>query len=133
MGEHAKFYVRPRLRCCQPKFDPARVICGEPARWRRPAPAGTVDCYFCPEHAAHGDVPIAGVTLFRRVQIVAEVTFAGVSAMPALARAEALARLERAVEEAGGMLNLHAMTDVIGSHEPETPRQAAALRRFGGQ
>jgi hypothetical protein len=121
VADVARFLARPPLRCCSAEPTSESLVCGAPAAWRRPTCNGSPAAYFCDAHQEPGDVPIAGDTLFRRVSVTCEISFAGVSANPGIARAEALARLELAVERAGGMLNLHTMTDALGRHEPPAP------------
>lgn len=127
MGDVARFLARPQLRCCQPVENTEHLVCGAPAEWRRPSRVASAADYFCDAHKLPADVPIAGATLFRRVSITCDINFAGASENPTVARMEALSRLQLAIERAGGMLNLHAVTDAVGCHEPPAlpPRSRA--------
>ena len=74
--------------------------------------------FYCYRHRREGDVPLAGEVLFRRVSITLEAVFAASSSVPMVAKIEALARLDRAVKGAGGFVNLHAVTTVVGRGRP---------------
>ena len=67
--------------------------------------------------------------MFRRVSLTLEVLFAGVSHIPAMAQIEAVARLERAVEAAGGIVSLNAASSTVGRYEPPPP----PTRQKGGR
>jgi hypothetical protein len=71
--------------------------------------------YYCDRHRRPTDEPIAAEPLIRRVSVTLEVLFAAVNWLPGPGpQLEALARLETAVEEAGGVINLHAVNSVMG-------------------
>lgn len=74
--------------------------------------------YFCDRHCETGDVAIPESYLFRRVSIVAEISFAATTFDRGLAQAEALRALEAGVEGVGGTINLHTVTSQIGRYRP---------------
>lgn len=121
MADVARFLTRPPLRCCYADPNSEHRVCGAPASWQRTSGGASAAAFFCDAHRERGDVPIAGEQLLRRVSITCEITFAGASPIPALARMEALSRLELAVDRAGGMLNLHTVCDAVGRHAPPAP------------
>jgi hypothetical protein len=127
MNDVARFTVAPKIRCCHFAKHRESSICGEIASWKAPSQYASTGAYFCEEHRRPEHVPIAGTVLFRRVSLQIEVLFAGVSPIPAMAQAEALARLERAVESAGGMLSIKAASSVVGYCE--LPGPPVARRR----
>jgi hypothetical protein len=116
-----QFTTRPPLRCCQQLPDSEPGICGGFASLQRVNSSNLQIGFYCAEHGQDGDTPIAAVVTFRRVAVTLEVFFAGTSPIPALAQAEALRRLEDAVERAGGLLNLSAVTSVVGRYTPPPP------------
>lgn len=128
MSDVARFTVVPPLRCFYQLEDSLSDVCGALARWQRVCGDGAICAYFCDEHASPTDTPIAGAQLVRRVTVTLDVSFAGASLVPALARRDALARLEAAVRAAGGLINLHAVYDAVGRFEPPAPRRRHASR-----
>lgn len=75
--------------------------------------------FFCAEHSQPGDEPVTDDVVFRLVSITLDVRLCGVSHVPGFAHAEALARLERAIEAAGGVINLHACRSQLARLEPQ--------------
>lgn len=132
MDDVARFQFAPPIRCCRQVPDSPFGVCGELATVRRPELGISSAAFFCGEHAQPGDVPIAGELLIRRISITMDVSFTGTSPMAAMARAEALARLETALESVGARLNLHAVTDVVGRYQHQAPRPAPVIGRIGG-
>lgn len=118
MAELATFTVAPPMRCSERLGHLLGFYCGQGAAVMRPVQAWTQPEYFCPQHAKPGDVPIAGPLIFRRVTVSLDVLFAAVTFTPVTAQAEALAALEVAVEQAGGLINLHGVTSAIGCWKP---------------
>ncbi|NUR55172.1 MAG: hypothetical protein HOQ29_12045 [Acidobacteria bacterium] len=114
MSDTPLFVVAPPIRCFHRLELPELPVCARPARWIRPSANCQPDGYFCDEHRQRTDAPIAEPTLIRRVNVTLEVLFAATSWTAGCAHAEALSRLERAVESAGGVINLHAVGSVIG-------------------
>lgn len=121
MGDVAQFQVRPPLRCYQQLPDSAIATCGDLAEYQRIGAGGLQVGYFCAAHRQATDVPIAGATTFRRVSVQIELLLAGTSPIPAMAQAEAVARLEAALERIHGLVNLSAVTSAIGRYEPPPP------------
>lgn len=121
MTDVARFTVAPPMRCCH--FDQKSVshICGRIATHRSSQPTPQTTGFFCEHHKRDTDVPITGPRLFRRVSFQLEVQLAGVSPIPAMAQAEALGRLEAAIEQLGGVLGVKAASSVVGLYEPPAP------------
>ena len=132
MADVPRFAVLPPLRCCQQDPDCLSGICGELATWQRPGLARAGTAFFCDYHRNAIDVPIAGELVFRRVSITIEAVFAGTSPIPGLARTEALERLEKAVQHAGGLISIQAATDVVGRYAPPTGGEAVGDGRRRG-
>lgn len=124
-----EFAMSPTLRCFGPPPNRDGLVCGRPAKWERPPRHELAGTLFCDQHRQPGDVPIAPDTIYRRVQIDAEVLFAATSLARGNAHAEALAQLERAVLLAGGLVSGSEITSVTGRQAPprglsfETRRQ----------
>jgi hypothetical protein len=126
MGDVPEFQIQPPLRCFhKPIVSPADA-CAAPARWLRGGPNEPAHGFFCDAHRETGDVPIPPSFLFRRVAVTVQVLFSGASLFPVIAEAEALAKLRGAVEGVGGVMNLHALTSVLGRHT--APRAPDASR-----
>lgn len=96
----------PPVRCFQQTGDPCRPVCGELAQWYRPGSSWFAAAYFCDPHHLASDLPIPDEHVFRRVRILCDVTFAGVSTNAPLAQLEAVARLEQCIGNAGGRLEV---------------------------
>lgn len=118
MADVARLVALPMIRCYQQLRNSEIGICGEQAYFERLSNAGFQNGFYCAAHTRAGDRPIAPEVLLRRVSIVLEVSFAGTSPIPSMAHAEALYRLERCVETAGGLLNLTNVTSVMGRYTP---------------
>lgn len=114
MPQAPPFAIVPPIRCCELVDGVRRVFCSELAVVRRPGATYWFDEFFCLEHAAPSDVPIEREPTFRRVHLVCDVYFAGVSVQPAIAQTEAVARLEAAVREFGGLVTVQAARSTIG-------------------
>jgi hypothetical protein len=129
MVDMARFTAAPAPRCfyCGEESEP--FACGEAACWMRPGPADYPAGYFCPAHRAEGDVPIPPDYVVRRVSIVLEVVFAGTSWSDGHARAEAVCRLEEAVQGAGGLISLSQVSTALGRRAAPV---AAGEERRGG-
>lgn len=116
MADTPTFYVRPRLRCHQELGPPRVVFCASPARWLRSTLRDRYLGYFCDEHRLPSDVPVPDEFYFRRVRLVAEVTFAGVSLDPDWAEQEAVEQLQDAVAAAGGLVGTCVARSVVGRY-----------------
>lgn len=117
------------MRCHFQTQGSPRFFCGELASWMRAGSLSFSPGYFCNAHHSIDDVAIPAEKMFRRVSMTVEILFASVSLVPAEAHAEVLARLELAVEQAGGVLNLHTVTSAIGrSSQPAAPERARGGR-----
>lgn len=114
MPEAPQFSIVPPVRCCQLLEDPSPHYCGELAAVVRPGPTYWFDEFFCLAHGLSSDVAIAELQPFRRVHLVVDVYFAAVSVAPGLAHTEAVARLEQAVGDAGGVVSVQAVRSTVG-------------------
>lgn len=125
MADVPEFTVRPPLRCFGLRKDQPGVPCARPAIWQRRAVHGFEPAYFCDDCRQPTDEPIAETPVFRRVQVMCEVLFSGTSLLERTALREAVGQLERAVEAAGGVLNVHDYRSAVGRHAaPAAPRKA---------
>jgi hypothetical protein len=116
------FVVCPVLRCYRVTMNSPRVVCGELARWRELGRHWFDDSFFCDQHRNATDVPVVDDVAIRRVRITADVFLAGTNIRAPQAQAEAVARLERAVAAAGGILDVQGVLSTVGRIRP-----AAAL------
>src|SRR5262249_19655235 len=117
VSDLCRFTVIPPLRCCARVPHDVNPVCGRPAHWQtRPAP-GSLPSYLCAVHRAPDDPLIARVVIVRRIALPAVVYFAGAGWNAGVMRADAAARLEQAVRDAGGLLDLMDATDVLGRFE----------------
>ena len=113
--------VRPPLRCFSRRQDPPGEICDWEATFVRHSRAGVPPTFLCSAHSQSGDEPITDDVVFRLVSVTLEVRMCGVSHVPGFAHSEALARLERAIAAAGGVINLHACRSQLARLEPQAP------------
>lgn len=123
-GELAAFAVRPPLRCFEIVDLRTGARCGELAVWSRPTNGARPLGYFCSAHSFPTDEPIQDDAPFRRVGITLDVLFAGVSWDRSKAHAEAVERLEAAVQALGGVINLQTCRSQVGRIGP-VPRAGA--------
>jgi hypothetical protein len=114
MADAPQFSIVPPLRCCEVVNSPYPEFCGELAVVRRPGSTYWFDEFFCRAHSTPADVPIADNQAFRRVHLVVDVYFAACSVSPAVAQTEAVGRLELAVRDAGGLVNVQAVRSTVG-------------------
>jgi hypothetical protein len=103
----------PPPRCYHRREPHSSMPCGELAAVARPGRDWFSWEYFCREHASPGDVEIPAEHVFRRVGLQLEVFIAGAGASDAVARAEAIARLDRAIQTAGGVADIAAVRSVM--------------------
>lgn len=80
--------------------------------------------YFCDAHRSASDVPLPSSGVIRRVSVQVQVLFAGASWVPTEAEREAVARLEQAVDRAGGLLSLSSVSSSVGQFATETAQGA---------
>jgi hypothetical protein len=116
--ELPSFPSSPPIRCQQILGNSPSTFCGKLARWEWLVAAGDCKYYFCDQHKHATDVPIATPAILRRIVIECRVAVLGVSVVPALAHAEALARLEAAVAALGGGLDVDRVTSALGRCAP---------------
>src|ERR671918_350946 len=121
MPDVATFVAVPTLRCHELVDHSPRAVCGVKAEWMRPGSHELPVGYFCSQHRASTDVRIPESFLFRRVSVTLDVLFAGASMAQALSQAEVVDRLERVIESAGGLINLHTVTSAVGRYSPPAP------------
>jgi hypothetical protein len=119
------FHIRPPFRCWHPIENRPGRVCGELAAWSSPAGASARPGFFCSAHKREGDTAIANDEPFRRVSITLEVLLNGTSYEEHAATMEALSVVERALENAGGLVNLHTSHSEIGRWRPSVPLRAS--------
>lgn len=115
------FSICPPPRCYHRTGELRTHVCGERARWKRPASSCFADEFFCDDHALPTDVAIVGEQVMRRVHLTIDVYLGATSISAPHAQAEALARLSDAVAAAGGLLDTQRVLSTIGRY----PAQAA--------
>lgn len=124
MANVPTFSVIPSLRCYQLDLESPFRVCGGIATVMRPMVLKDAGGFFCARHARPGDLPISPDALFRRVCLIVEIQLAGISLLRAIAHAEAVERIERAVTAAGGVLNWHSVLSTVGRASlPAAPPQ----------
>jgi hypothetical protein len=126
-----EFLIMPTPRCCLRLGNSAVDVCGAVAAWARPARGALPAEFFCDRHRGPTDQPITQGFLARRVTLRVEVLIAGTSLRPAEAHLEAVERLMRVVEAAGGLMNLHDVSSVVGRYTPPAPPRAKTPPRGG--
>jgi len=70
--------------------------------------------FWCDEHRRPEARAIAGIAIARRVSVVCQVILGSQVQADLLARAEALARLDRGIRAVGGLMNLHTVYSQTG-------------------
>lgn len=133
MADTQVFYVRPIIRCFGKSNTPTPTICGEPATWERPGAAGHPPEFYCDDCRHPDDQPLRGDSPFRRVGIFVEVLFAAASNDTAIAHTEVANRLDQAVREIGGVLDIRGVASAIGRVPRQEERLELAGRGVGGQ
>jgi hypothetical protein len=113
------FQLIGSFRCCASRESGLVTPCGRIAGWMSRPDVRGMRLYFCHQHLRPLLEPIAGEQLVRRVSVTAEILFCGTSNAFAIAEADALAALERAVAQAGGIINLHNVRSNIGYYTPQ--------------
>jgi hypothetical protein len=108
----------PPPRCFYRGESAVGVICGELAAWVRPGREWFDTTYFCDQHRGPNDLEIPSVHPIRRVRFSAICLFASASNNATLAHTEALARLETAVQLAGGLLDVEDVNSTWGKSTP---------------
>jgi hypothetical protein len=101
--------VVPPLRCCHRETGSSDIPCGQAAAWSRAEPGTATTRFYCDQHRAATDSPIPAAFTFARVRVHLEVLLSGVGGTPAADKHEAVALVRRAVEAAGGLVNLVAV------------------------
>jgi hypothetical protein len=132
MPEWPELVVRPPARCFGRRADRPGRPCGRRALWMRPSKHGTENQFFCDECKRNGDEIIPPDALFRRVTVSLDIELAAADLTQAAAHAEAVARVEELVQQAGALLNLHRITSVVGrpaaqARPAPAPRAAARV------
>jgi len=107
VAEVTPFTIIPAPRCCEITSSSPLVICNRPASWMPILAPSGVTPFRCELHKQAGDTAIAGIAIVRRLSVVSQIVLASAVESDLLAKAEALARLERGVRAVGGILSLH--------------------------
>lgn len=121
MPSQPGFAVAIAPRCFHREHPLAPAACGELAEWQRNSGGAFPEGYYCDRHRSASDVPIAADLLIPRVQIVGEITIAGVDFAAARAKGEALDRVIATLATAGGVFSLLSLSARVA----RVPRQAA--------
>ena len=114
VGNIPRFTLIPSPRCCAISSRSPLTICNRPAAWMPVCGPSGVTAFWCDLHKEPGATAIAGMTIVRRVSVVGQIVMCSQVGTDELARAEAIARLDRGIRDAGGLLNLHVMTCQTG-------------------
>lgn len=101
-------------RCCSITTSSPLAICNRPATWKGTIEVGGVTPVWCDEHKPQFADTLTGVLRVRRISVVGQMVLTSAVETEPLAKAEALARLARGVQDAGGLLNLHTLTVQTG-------------------
>ncbi len=117
MSDVARFISCPPLRCGATVPVPERPVCGRLAHWVADPPSGPLPVFHCAVHRGASDRLVELPVIVRRISLSAVVLFAGAGHTPAVARTDAVARLEEAVALAGGVLDVLNCTDALGRYE----------------
>jgi len=129
LAHYPECSIQPPLRCHQWVGGPSGGFCAKGAAWLRAGNALFNDAYLCDGCRAPTDVPIPSTVIVNRVRLTVQVLFAGVSPRADLARAEAVARLEAAVQSAGGIVTVDGATSCLVRYGPLPPvGQGPAVR-----
>jgi hypothetical protein len=110
--------IAPPARCYYRGETRLGTICGELANWLRPGRDWFTCAYFCDAHRGPSDLPIPAEHAIRRVRVNAAMLFAAACQNATIAHTEALARLEAAVQHAGGLLDVQDVTSTFGKSSP---------------
>jgi hypothetical protein len=108
----------PPARCFYRGGDDHGTVCGELAQYVRPGAEWFRTIYFCEAHHGPSDLEIPPVHPIRRVRINAILLFSAASLNQPIAHTEALARLEAAVQYAGGLLDVEDVNSTWGKSSP---------------
>lgn len=114
MGDVPRWTMIPAPRCCSIESFAPLSVCNRRARWMSEVRALELTEFWCDDHKQDGATPIAGVSIVRRLSIVAQIVMTSSVRRDVDARIEALNRLELGIRDAGGVLNLHAVTQATG-------------------
>ena len=109
-----RFTMLPAPRCCVMTSSSPIVICNRIAKWMPVLGPSGITPFWCDVHKEGGATPIAGVTIVRRISVVGQIVLSSQVGVDELARAEAIARLDRGIRAVGGLLNLHVVTAQTG-------------------
>lgn len=114
MVDAPRFQAVPTPRCSAITSSSPLAICNRPATWKGLIDVGGVTPVWCDVHKPAFADKADGVLRVRRVAVVGQMVFTSAVETEHLARAEALARLVRAVQGVGGLVNLHSVTAQTG-------------------
>jgi hypothetical protein len=111
--------IQPRCFHRANPSDPG--ACRELATWQRNQANGFPAGYYCDRHRATNDRPLGADLLIHRVQIIGEITIAGVDFAAAAAKTEALERIADAVAAVGGVFNLLDLSSTMARVPGQAP------------
>lgn len=121
--------IAPPPRCFSRGIDRCGPVCGELATHMRRGRDWFSTEYVCDRHSAPGDEPIPAERVFRRVRVWADIYFAGALTSAPMSHTEAVARLELAVRQAGGALDVTDVRSDIVSTMPSSGLRLAPAGR----
>lgn len=121
MADQPRFQAVPTPRCCAITSSSPIVICNRPATWKGLVEVGGVTPVWCDAHKPAFAEKADGVLRVRRVAVVCQIVLTSAVDGEHMAKAEAMARLARAVEHVGGLVNLHSVSAQTGFWRAPTP------------
>jgi hypothetical protein len=113
--------IAPPPRCFYRGIDRCGPVCGRLATHMRRGRDWFSTEYVCELHVAPGDVEIPAERVFRRVRVWADIYFAGALQSAPMSHTECVARLETAVRDIGGALEVNDVRSDIVSSMPQAP------------
>src|SRR4051794_21892577 len=108
--------IAPPPRCFYRGIERCSPVCGRLATHIRRGRDWISTEYVCELHVAPGDVEIPAERVFRRVRVWADIYFAGALQSAPMSHTECVARLETAVRDIGGALEVNDVrSDIVSS------------------
>lgn len=127
MDGYDNFQIVPQLRCCKPGREFSAGVCGDGARWQAHPAELPFPLFFCDLHKPPTATAIAEIVTLRRVKLIMEVYFCGVSHAAPASHTEAYDRLETECRRLGAAAGLLQVSSAIGRGKaPAPPRLRTA-------
>src|SRR5262249_6888561 len=102
MSDIGVFRVALPIRCCELIESRALLTCSKPALWERPGPGFNRSTFYCNAHRRPIDFANDENVIVRRVCVTSQFTLTAVHVVDRLAEAEAIERINQAVQGVGG-------------------------------